>query len=178
MHVLDHLMEEHRKVEQMLARLKGTDAGDERTALLGELRSSLATHMAVEERFIYPLMAEVLDQETADDATDEHDLTRDGLAAAEERVEEGAFEAAIETLEAGIAHHVQEEEGELFPKLRRQADDRLARMDPDELESQAEEAGRSDDATKAELYQQAKQAGIPGRSQMTKDELADALAHR
>jgi hypothetical protein len=50
--VLDHLIEEHRKVEQMLARLKETDEGSEREQLLAELKDTLKTHNAVEERFV------------------------------------------------------------------------------------------------------------------------------
>src|SRR3954447_12231029 len=118
MDVLEHLTEEHRKVEELLRQLKSVAAGPQRKRLLTELQDSLGTHMAVEERFIYPLLAKALDGETAEEAHDEHRLARQGLDAAEERVEQGAFEAAIEVLEAGIAHHVEEEENELFPKLR------------------------------------------------------------
>jgi iron-sulfur cluster repair protein YtfE (RIC family) len=173
MDVLEHLMEEHRKVEALLSKLKSSKEGSGRDELLSELKESLTTHMAVEERFIYPLMAEVIDEETATEATDEHALARDGLAAAEERAEEGAFEAAIEVLTAGISHHVEEEETELFPKLRERAADRLAEMEPEELEAQVKSDG--DGATRDELYQRARQADIPGRSDMSKGELAEAL---
>ena len=37
-------------------------------------------------------------------------------------------------------------------------------------------ANQQADPTKAELYERAQAAGIPGRSSMTKDELRDALA--
>ena len=139
MDVLEHLTEEHRKVEALLAQLKEADEG-QRADLLDQLDEALGTHMAVEERFLYPIVAEVMGEEDAAEATDEHDLARDGLAAARERLEEGAFVAAIETLEAGIAHHVEEEESELFPKLREQAGDRIAQMDPEDLEAKVERA--------------------------------------
>lgn len=60
-------------------------------------------------------------------------------------------------LQAGISHHVHEEEGAVFPKLRRALGYPAA------------------DATKRELYKQAQAAGIEGRSSMIKDELADAV---
>ena len=141
MHVIDHLTEEHRAIERMLRELKGVTAGSQRQRLLFELSTSLKTHMAVEERFIYPLIAEHLDGEQADDATDEHVLARDGLAAAEERLDEGAFEAAIETLEAGIKHHVEEEEQELFPELRTKAAGELDAMEPRRLEAEERSSG-------------------------------------
>lgn len=38
-------------------------------------------------------------------------------------------------------------------------------------------AGRYEDRTKNDLYQEAKKVGIEGRSQMSKDQLIDALRH-
>ncbi|HMJ78288.1 MAG TPA: hemerythrin domain-containing protein [Iamia sp.] len=172
--VLDHLIEEHRKVEQLLARLKESEPGSERQGLFDELRSSLATHMAVEERFVYPLMAEHLGEDESADATDEHELARAGLAEAAKRLEEGAFEAAIDILEAGIGHHVDEEENDQFPELREKAGPQLAAMDPDELEA-AVDSEDSGDKTRDELYEEAKDAGIEGRSNMDKQELTEAL---
>jgi len=166
--VLDHLIEEHRKVEQLLARLKESEPGAERQDLFDELRSSLGTHMAVEERFVYPLMAEHLGEDESADATDEHELARAGLAEAAKRLEEGAFEAAIDILEAGIGHHVEEEESDQFPALREKAGPQLAEMDPEALEAVV-------DKTQAELYDEAKEAGVDGRSTMDKEELAEAL---
>jgi hemerythrin-like domain-containing protein len=173
MDVLEHLEEEHRKVEALLASLKETEDPDERAAGLEELTQALRTHMAVEETFIYPLLAEVKDAETAADATDEHTLARQGLTAARERIADGAFGAAVETLEAAIAHHVEEEEQELFPALREHAGEKLAELEPEALELQVRSNG--DGSTRDELYERAKRLDITGRSDMTKDELAQAI---
>ncbi|MCU1372195.1 MAG: hypothetical protein JWO77_3389 [Ilumatobacteraceae bacterium] len=174
MDVLDHLIEEHRKVERLLAQIKESDPGSERDRLFGEIEASLSTHMAVEERFLYPLIAEHIGEDDAEDATDEHTLAREALASVKERLEEGAFEAAVDILEKGIAHHVEEEEDELFPELREKAAGQLAEMDPEDLESKVE-TGPDGDLTKADLYEKAKEADVEGRSTMTKDELAEAV---
>jgi len=174
MDVLDHLTEEHRKVEDLIGRIKETGPGDERSRLFGEIRDALEVHMAVEERFLYPLVAEHIGDEQSEDATDEHELTRDGLDSVEQRLEEGAFEDAVEILEQGLSHHVSEEEESIFPALRRRAKDQLAVLDPDELEAKVEDVPDVD-LTRDELYERARAEDVPGRSSMTKAELAAAL---
>jgi iron-sulfur cluster repair protein YtfE (RIC family) len=175
--LLERLTEEHRKAEQMMQTLLDSDEGPEREKTLGELRTALTKHMAVEEQFLYPIVQRTLGEEPEQEAENEHQLARDGLDKLSELVSEPGFGAAVEMLQGGIGHHVKEEEQEIFPKLRRQAGDEVAALDPDELERKVEQGrgGQSSGATKDELYQQAQEADIPGRSQMSKDELAEAL---
>jgi hemerythrin-like domain-containing protein len=175
MDMLEHLMQEHRKAEELLAVLAESDPGPEREATLAELDEALQVHMAVEERFLYPLVESALDEEMSEEAEVEHNLARDALTSLRELQREPGFGAAVAMLRAGIGHHVREEEQEIFPQLRQEAAEDVATLDPEE----AEQAVRADletiDLTREELYERAKQADVPGRSQMTKDELARAL---
>jgi iron-sulfur cluster repair protein YtfE (RIC family) len=179
--LLEHLTEEHRKAEQMMKTLLDSDEGPERERTLGELREALTKHMAVEEQFLYPIVKRTLGEEPEEEAENEHQLARDGLAKLSELVSEPGFGAAVEMLQGGIGHHVKEEEQEIFPKLRRQAGDEVAALDPEELEQQVQQGSsdgggrRGSEPTKDELYQRAQEADIAGRSQMSKDELAEAL---
>jgi iron-sulfur cluster repair protein YtfE (RIC family) len=175
MDVLTHLEQEHRKVEAMLKTLSDSEPGAERERTLAELEESLATHMAVEERFIYPLVKKDLEAEMADEADTEHRLARTGLAKMRELVDRPGFGAAVEMVKGGIGHHVKEEETEMFPALRKKAADEIAGLDPEELEEQVK-SGQSGEPTKAELYEQARAAGVEGRSSMSKEELAAAVA--
>lgn len=191
MDVLEHLEHEHREVERMLDELEDTEPGDDRAQLILDLEEALRLHMAVEEQHLYPIVADVMDEEHAVEAQVEHDLARDGLAKLKELAEEPGFGAAVDMLRAGIAHHVREEEDEIFPELRDRAGERIATMDPERLEEESEPVAAIDDheppdtewargrvpagATRDELYERAKDADIPGRSSMTKDELARAL---
>ena len=174
MEILDHLTEEHRKVEQMMKRLGETDPGQERDRLVDELVESLTVQMKVEERFLYPIVSEVEGDETEKEAEVEHALAREGLQKLRKLAYEPGFGAAVDMLRAGVGHHVEDEEKEIFPALRKQAADRLSELDPEELERKVKD-GSSSDLTKEELYEKAKRADIPGRSQMTKDELAEAV---
>lgn len=171
MNVLDHLVEEHRKVEALMASLAKTDPGSTRDRLVDELEEALATHMAVEEEFLYPIVAERIGSEDAEEAENEHELTRQGLATLREMADEPGFGAALEAVKGGISHHVEEEETDMFPELRKVAGDAIAAMDPEALEAVA-------GATREQLYERARVAGVAGRSKMSKSELADAVAEK
>jgi hypothetical protein len=87
----------------------------------------------------------------------------------------------MEATKAGIEHHVEEEEGEIFPKLRKDATllDQIAtpfmqtRMD---LGLPMDASALAAASTKEELLEEATSVGIEGAPSMTKDELAEALA--
>jgi iron-sulfur cluster repair protein YtfE (RIC family) len=172
MDVLDHLTEEHRKAEKLIDELESTEPGKRRDRLVGELTEALRKHMAVEEHFLYPLVQDVMGDEPETEAEVEHSLARDGLAKLDELRHRPGFGAALDMVKAGISHHVHEEESEIFPELRKKAGPALAALDPEQLESQIEDLEQSRDA----LYQRAKKARIPGRSAMTKDQLAEAVS--
>jgi len=144
MDVLEHLTEEHRKVEDMLAELASSEPGEEREQTVTELEDALQTHMALEERYVYPLVKERVGTEEFVDATKEHDATREGLQQVRDLVEQEGFEAAVGELASGIQHHVQEEEGEIFPKLRQEAASAIEELgDPEKLEAAVEEGTAS-----------------------------------
>jgi len=175
MDVIDHLTQEHRKAEALMEQLKESAAGETRDQLIVELTDALSTHMAVEEQFLYPIVTEVIGEETEAEAETEHGLAREGLAKLDQLRDQPGFGAALDMVKAGIAHHVEEEEQEVFPQLRQKAADRLAELDPDQLEAQVKSQSPDVDLTKDELYRQAQDADIAGRSSMTKDELAQAV---
>lgn len=181
MDILDRLTTEHRNVEKLLNQLKDSEPGDQRAELIATLKDALTVHMEVEEQYLYPIVKDVMDAETEHEGENEHQLAREGLEKLEELKDEPGFAAAVDMAEAGIGHHVEDEEDEIFPTLRAEASDRVRELDPDQLEAEVRggAAGGSDeviDLSREELYRRAQEADIPGRSSMTKEELAEALA--
>jgi iron-sulfur cluster repair protein YtfE (RIC family) len=156
--LLDELEAQHRQAEQVLSQLEKAEGEQGQRRLVEQLTTALAQHMQLEETQVYPELAK-LDSDLAEEAEIEHGLARDGLAKLTTMIGQPGFGATVAMVQAGIAHHVEEEETEAFPKLR------AALGLP----------GGSDEATKAELYEQAKQAGIEGRSSMSKEELSEAV---
>ncbi len=177
--VFSMLEQDHRQVEHLLGELAESDEGKERAAALERLTRALTLHMQFEEAEVYPLVVEKMDRDSAHEAEVEHGLARDGLAKLNELASEPGFGAAVEMLKAGIGHHVEEEESEMFPSLRKKVDDVSCDRLAADLKAARQRAGVADprweQASKAELLEAARQAGIEGRSSMTKDELREAL---
>jgi len=145
MDVLEHLEQEHRKVEQMIAQLEATNTAKERASILADLGDSLATHMAVEEERVYPIVEQALGSDKAREAEKEHDSARDDVAAMTEQISAGSFAAALAKFKQGISHHVQEEEQEIFPQLRKKAAGEIAALGvPEEVEQDVKEELGSD----------------------------------
>ncbi|HUP76217.1 MAG TPA: hemerythrin domain-containing protein [Acidimicrobiales bacterium] len=140
MDVLEHLEEEHRKVEKMIASLEATSNAKEREPILADLGDALATHMAVEEERVYRIVDERLGADKAREAQEEHDAARDDMAKMIEKVDSAGFADALAKFKEGIDHHVEEEEGELFPQLRQKAGDEIAALgDAHDVEDEVEE---------------------------------------
>jgi hemerythrin superfamily protein len=175
---------DHRTVETLFEQIEQAE-GEERTALIQELATSLQGHMELEEQVVYPAMEPITGAETVQEGVTEHELARKnlqdmiGLAP-----DEPGFGAALEAVKAGIEHHVEEEEGEVFPQLRKEGEDQLASMATPFMQKRME-LGLPMDAetiaaasTKEELLQEAKSAEVSGAASMTKTELAQALADK
>ena len=115
--LLDQLETEHRQVEELFSKLERAESDDEQRPLVEELVAALTRHMKIEETEVYPEVAKI-DAEMEEEAENEHQLGRDGLATLDSMVGQPGFGAAVAMLKAGIGHHVEEEESEVFPALR------------------------------------------------------------
>ena len=116
--IVELILDDHRRFESLLRDLRNDQ--NDRDALRRQIAELLVAHGEAEESEVYPQLAE-LDEQMAADAETEHSEARDGLAALKEQIGQPGFAAALETLKGGIQHHVQEEEGQTFPKLRASA---------------------------------------------------------
>ena len=119
------LREDHRRVEKLFKdfeRLQKNDGtATQKRAVVEEIIGELAEHAWIEEQVFYPeVRAQV---EAAEDVVleglEEHHIVKwtlselDGMNGDEER-----FDAKVTVLIESVRHHVEEEEGEMFPKVR------------------------------------------------------------
>lgn len=173
--LLEH---DHREVERLMARYEQSRDPHVLRAICEEL----TIHMEVEEHEFYPQVTEKVDgaRRLVDEGRREHDEVKQVIARLRDQDFLGDVASLFSNVKERIEHHVREEEHELFPKVRQQIPDALGRM-ADRIEQakrRMQQSGTGDgleQRTKDELYQMAKEQEIPGRSDMTKDQLVSAL---
>src|SRR4051812_45113996 len=123
--VIELLTEDHRKVEDMFDEYESTkddaddDAKEERVAAIC---LELTVHATVEEELFYPAAREALDEEDGDmidEAEVEHSTVKDLIAElADMTPSDDLYDAKVKVLSEYVRHHVQEEEGSIFPAVR------------------------------------------------------------
>jgi iron-sulfur cluster repair protein YtfE (RIC family) len=172
---------DHRQVEQLFEQIEPAE-GEERASLVDQLATALRGHMELEEQIVYPAMGEVTGEEAVQEGEKEHELARKAL---QDMIalspDQPGFDGALAAVKAGIEHHVEEEEGEYFPQFRKEGREQLAAIEAPflakrrELGLPSDAATVAEHATKEELLEQAKAAGVSGAGSMTKTQLAEAL---
>lgn len=118
MDAIEMLERDHREVEELFAQLS-TTSGPERQQTLNKLAKKLDIHAEVEEAIVYPAMKKAGLDSQVSEATDEHQKAKDLLLQIE-GVEPTSpeIDGLVAQLEAEVSHHVEEEEGQVFPKFR------------------------------------------------------------
>ena len=116
------LVQDHRRTDELFDRFEQTHDPDGKKRLVREFTHELSVHAAVEEQWLYPLTAQTLDdgRSLAGHSVDEHQRVKDLLAWLDgaEPTEPG-YEERVRELITEVRHHVEEEETQLFPKLRK-----------------------------------------------------------
>jgi hemerythrin superfamily protein len=117
------LKQDHRMVEALFEEFE--DAEEQEQAQLAErICKMLTVHAQIEEEILYPAAKEAFEDEEEEDmvheANVEHASAKDLIAKIEAMTpEDEEFKATVKVLSEYIKHHVKEEEGELFPALKK-----------------------------------------------------------
>lgn len=144
MNAIDMLEEQHREVEDLFEQIEDAEGTAEKRELFAQLADNLAVHATIEERHFYPAVKAKDTEEILLESVEEHlavkRLIADLLA---DDIDDDTFEAKVKVLKEQVEHHVEEEEDQLFPKVRKL-------FDEDALEA----IGQEMTATQQELLQQ------------------------
>jgi len=118
------LKQDHRTVSQLFEEFEKADE-EEQSAIAQRVCQLLTVHAQIEEELLYPAAKEAFEgEEEAEDLVNEalveHGSAKEliakieGMSGGDEN-----FKATVTVLGEYIKHHVKEEEGELFPQLKK-----------------------------------------------------------
>lgn len=123
MNALELLKEDHDRVDKLFQKVEATEEG-EHMPLFEKIMTELEVHTHIEETIFYPKIKEDGDEELQKmvaEGVEEHRQAKMFLRELDALKTEGEkFEAKLKVLMEDIKHHVQEEEGQMFPMIREQ----------------------------------------------------------
>jgi len=179
--VVDLIKAQHRTMDALLEQAQQAEP-DEVRDLLRQVADLLTPHSAAEEDFVYPAIREYdrSEEDEVRDGTAEHhhieELMRELLS---EDPSGPGYDGKLAAMVGELRHHVEEEEEDLLPVLSREASDdereELGARFAEVTGPRDDDLPADDDLTRDELYEQAKEQGVEGRSSMSKEELARAV---
>lgn len=134
MDALALLISQHEEVNALFEEIEGTDDDEDKLALFGELADAFAAHATIEEKIFYPAVYRVggrrsssgladasATEELLAEAVEEHLAAKRTLAdLLKMSPRDEQFAAKLTLLKEQIEHHVEEEEGKLFPKVKKE----------------------------------------------------------
>lgn len=190
MNALTVLRADHETLRELFDQFKDAKESKD-TARLEELQQKifreLEVHTTIEEEVFYPEAQEVGEEaeDLVKEGVEEHHVVKILMDEIEDLTpDDDAFVAKMTVLIENVEHHAEEEEEELFPQLEKVFGQERLEALGEKLQQAKErhgaprvpEAAGLKELTRDELYEQASKLDIPNRSDMTKEQLAEAIA--
>ena len=126
MNAIELLKADHEVVEGLFERIE-TEDSSEHPAIFAQIKAELEAHAHIEESIFYPALQEDGDEalvELTSEALQEHSQMKVFLGELDAvQSESDKFEPLLTKLIEDVRHHVEEEEGEMFPMVTEQFED-------------------------------------------------------
>lgn len=128
--IIAMLEDDHSKVDKLFKKFEKMKGAEDtsRHELVEQVCTMLKVHTTIEEEIFYPAARDALadDDNLIDEAEVEHASAKQLIADLEQmETSDPMYDAKVKVLGEYINHHVEEEEEEIFPKLKRKADDQF-----------------------------------------------------
>ncbi len=118
------LQTDHEKVKELFFQFDALGDGATKTKqdLASKICRELTVHARIEEEVFYPRVRKAGEEEKDEvlEGLEEHKLIKELVAELEGMTpEDESFDAKVKVLKEQVEHHVKEEEGEMFPRVRK-----------------------------------------------------------
>jgi hemerythrin superfamily protein len=125
---LSLLKSDHQEVKQLFTRFDRAGGNSEKERLAEKICNELKLHTRLEEEMFYPAVREAISaRELVTEAEVEHAAAKDLISQIEATSpSDERYDALVTVLGEYVRHHIEEEEGEMFPKVRRSELDLVA----------------------------------------------------
>jgi len=125
------LMADHHRVANLFAEfdaLKENGSDEAKSALVVQICEELTVHTIIEEELFYPAVRQAIeDDDLMDEALVEHAGAKELIAQLQAaHPDDDLYDAKVTVLGEQIDHHVEEEEGSMFPQAKASGIDTLA----------------------------------------------------
>lgn len=131
--ILALIKSDHTKVKKMFKEFEETVETDTQQAseICDQILAELSLHTEMEEQIIYPLL-KGQDEKLFYEAQEEHHVAKTLMSELQEmEADDPSFQAKMTVLQENIAHHIKEEESEMFDKIRELSSTKLTRAAQD-----------------------------------------------
>jgi hypothetical protein len=121
---IDLLIADHKAVQKLFkefAKIKEHGSADEKEAIVLDACEALTIHTTIEEEIFYPAARKAIeDSDLMDEAKVEHAGAKELIAQLESmNPGDDLYDARFTVLAEQVAHHVEEEQDEMFPLVRK-----------------------------------------------------------
>jgi len=123
---IELLKADHKAVKALFGRFEDTEDSNEKYSIIGQAIRELKIHVAIEEELFYPAIREEAGIDIMSEAEVEHHVARLLIAELDAWGAEDDEEfrnARFKVLAESVRHHIKEEEGQMFPRIKESAVD-------------------------------------------------------
>jgi hypothetical protein len=130
MNAIELLEFQHEEVDTLIGKIEKAGSAKEKEGLFLELADKLAAHATIEEKLFYPAVMAKQTEDLLLESVEEHLSIKRVLAdLLELEIDDEHFDAKLSVMKEALEHHAhEEEEDELFPKVKKV-------LDSDQLEA-------------------------------------------
>ena len=147
MNAIELLKQDHNKVSRLFQKVKGSE-NSEHKELFEKIKEELEVHTHIEETIFYPKIKE--EKELEDivlEGIEEHHQAKIFLRELSALTDDSQkFEPKLKVLIEDVEHHVQEEEGQMFPKIMELFDEQVLQELGKEMEMEKQSFKKSQTA--------------------------------